>query len=62
MDTLEEAIMVDFERQELHDDLLELYKLTRSEDRFSKMYNNLITQVKTIPPAWDELKGFFNER
>ncbi|NOQ37187.1 MAG: hypothetical protein GQ569_15060 [Methylococcaceae bacterium] len=62
METLEAAILVDFERQELHDDLLELYKLTRSEDKFLKMYNNLTTQVKTIPPAWDELKGFFNER
>lgn len=62
MDTLENAIFVNFDRQELHDDLLELYKLTRSKDRFLKMYNSLSEKIATIPAAWNELKDFFNER
>lgn len=62
IETLEEAIVLNFERQELHDDLLELYKLTQNKDKFLKMYGTLVEQVKTIPAAWDELKGFFNDR
>lgn len=61
MDTLENAILVDVERQVLHDDLLELYKVTHSFERFNKMYDVLSGQIKTIPANWDELKGFFNE-
>lgn len=60
MDTLENAILVDIERQELHDDLQELYKVTQSLERFTKMYDALSGQTKTIPAGWDELKGFFN--
>lgn len=62
MDTLEEAILADFERQELHDDLLELYRLTQSKDRFLKMYETLEEHVESIPDDWNELKGFFNDR
>lgn len=61
MDTLENALLLDIERQELHDDLLELYKVTQSFERFEKMYDALSGQTKTIPAGWDELKGFFNE-
>jgi hypothetical protein len=61
MDTLESAIFVEPERYELHDDLLELYRVTQSFERFNKMYGALSGQTKTIPAAWDELKGFFNE-
>jgi hypothetical protein len=61
MDMLENAILVDVERQALHDDLLELYRVTHSLERFRKMYDVLSGQTKTIPAGWDELKGFFNE-
>lgn len=60
MEALENAVLVDVERQELHDDLLELYKVTQSMDRFIKMYDVLSGQSKTIPAGWSELKGFFN--
>lgn len=62
METLEEAILVDFGRQELHDDLLELYRLTQSKDRFLKMHDTLKAHVENIPDDWNELKGFFNDR
>jgi hypothetical protein len=61
MDMLENAILVDVERQALHDDLLELYRVTHSLERFREMYDVLSGQTKTIPAGWDELKGFFNE-
>jgi hypothetical protein len=61
MNTLENAILVDIGRQALHDDLLELYKVTHSLERFVEMYDVLSGQTKTIPAGWDELKGFFNE-
>lgn len=60
METLENAVLADIERQELHDDLLELYKVTQSMERFIKMYDVLSGQTKTIPAGWSELKGFFN--
>ena len=60
IETLENAVLVDIERQELHDDLLELYKVTQSMERFIKMYDVLSGQTKTIPAGWNELKGFFN--
>jgi hypothetical protein len=60
MDTLENAILLDIERHELHDDLLELYKVTHSLERFIKMYDALLGQTKTMPVGWNELKGFFN--
>ena len=60
IETLENAILMNIERQELHDDLLELYKVTHSLEKFGKMYDALSRQVKTIPVGWDELKGFFN--
>lgn len=61
MNTLENAILLDVDRQVLHDDLLELYKVTYSLERFNKMYDALSGQITTIPAGWDELKGFFNE-
>jgi hypothetical protein len=60
MDTLEEALLQAMERQELHDDLLELYKVTQSFERFEKMYEALSAKTTTIPADWEELKGFFN--
>jgi len=62
METLEDAILVDFSRQILHDDLLELYRLTNNPDRFEKMYDSLSKQFENMPVGWDELKGFFNDR
>lgn len=61
MKTLEEAIDQDFDNAKLHNELLELYKLTRSKDRFLTMYNHINKQSKTPPKAWDKLKVFFNE-
>ena len=61
IETLEQAILQDVERQALHDDLLELYKVTHSVERFTKMAAQLSVQMTTLPAAWHELKGFFNE-
>ncbi|MCK5728994.1 MAG: hypothetical protein KAG10_01260 [Methylococcales bacterium] len=61
MKTLEEAIDQDFENATLHNELLELYKLTRSKDQFLTMYNDINKQSKTPPQAWDKLKVFFDE-
>jgi hypothetical protein len=61
MDILEKAIFAAPQRYELHDDLLELYRVTQSFERFNKMYDALTEQTRTIPANWEELKGFFNE-
>jgi hypothetical protein len=61
IETLENAILLDVQRQVLHDDLLELYKVTHNVERFTKMYATLSKQMTAIPAGWDELKGFFNE-
>jgi tetratricopeptide (TPR) repeat protein len=60
IETLENAILLDIGRQELHDDLLELYKVTQDFERFKEMYEVLSRQVEIMPAAWEELKGFFN--
>lgn len=61
MDTLENAILADLQRQALHDDLLELYRITQSFERFKKMYGALSEQSENIPAVWNELKDLFNE-
>jgi len=61
IETLEKALLLDVNRQALHDDLIELYRVTQHIERFEKMYAVLSKQMPTIPSAWLELKGFFNE-
>jgi hypothetical protein len=61
IDTLEKALLLDMNRQALHEDLIELYRVTQHIERFEKMYAVLSKQMPTIPSAWLELKGFFNE-
>jgi len=61
IETLEKALLLDVNRQALHDDLIELYRVTQYVERFEKMYAVLSKQMPTIPSAWLELKGFFNE-
>jgi hypothetical protein len=61
MDLLETAIVADPYRQALHDDLLELYKVTQSTERFVKMYEIIAQKRTPTPVGWNELKGFFNE-
>jgi hypothetical protein len=62
IETLEQAILVHLDRQELHHDLLELYKVTLNFERFEQMHSTLLKHVKTLPVGWDELKGYFNAR
>ncbi len=61
IETLENAVLCNVQRQALHDDLLELYKVTHHVEKFTQMYLRLSEQMPTIPAGWDELKGFFNE-
>ena len=61
MKTLEKAVEEDFEKIEFHQELLELYRLTRSKEQFFKMYQSIENHPKSRPPAWDKLKAFFDE-
>lgn len=61
IETLEKALLLDVNRQALHEDLIELYRVTQHVERFEKMYAVLLKKMPTIPSAWLELKGFFNE-
>lgn len=61
IETLEKALLLDVNRQALHDELIELYRVTQNIERFEKMYAVLSKQMPTIPSVWLELKGFFNE-
>ncbi len=53
--TLEEAILMEPWRSELHDDLLEIYRYTRDRDGFLAMWERL-EALNGITAAWIDLK------
>ena len=55
---LEQAIMEQPERLELHDELLSLYRSTRDKSKFSRMYGALSDKQIILPPEWEQLKAF----
>ena len=59
IETLEAGVVEDPERQELQLDLLELYKVTKNVQAFTKMYDLLIDKELDLPSGWKELTDYF---
>lgn len=55
---LEEALMQDPRRQELHEELLEIYRSTRDQSNFAKMLGRL-NKGNPMPEQWQELAEYF---
>lgn len=60
IDVLEKGILLEPERQELQNQLLELYKVTRKGEAFTKMLNTLIEQQFELSTEWQDLAAFFS--
>ncbi len=60
IDVLEKGILLEPERQELQNQLLELYKVTRNDKAFSRMYDALIEKQFDLSAEWQELAAFFS--
>lgn len=61
-EVLEKAIVIQPQRLELHQCLLELYKSTFDSSGFTKMFNIVTTLDAVTPNDWNLLQAFFNER
>ncbi|NOQ63043.1 MAG: hypothetical protein GQ582_00850 [Methyloprofundus sp.] len=59
--TLEIAILATPEYVELHEDLLELYKLTKNIEGFNKMHLALSNISHPMQVEWDALSSYFTE-
>jgi hypothetical protein len=57
-EVLETAVFEQPERQDLQDELLELYKVTKDKQAFTKMYDLLIQQNINLPSSWQELSDY----
>lgn len=60
-ETLETAILTTPDYIELHEDLLELYKLTKNVDAFNEMKFTLSEINHPMQVQWDELNSYFNQ-
>ena len=56
---LEQAIMEQPERLELHNELLALYRSTHNKSSFINIFNVLSNKELLLPPAWEQLSAFF---
>ena len=60
-ETLEAAIFADPDYMELHEDLLELYKVTKNIDAFNDMKFALSEINHPMQTSWDALNSYFNQ-
>lgn len=60
MAILEQAIMEQPERQELHAELLPLYRITSNKTRFHKIYEELSSRKLLLPPEWEQQNSVFS--
>lgn len=56
---LEQAILSQAERMELHRELLSLYRSTRNVTGFNRMYETLSRKKIALPVEWLQLRDFF---
>ncbi|WP_411727828.1 FimV family protein [Methyloglobulus sp.] len=56
---LEQAILVQPERMELHNELLLLFRSIRDEIRFNRTFEELSRKRLILPPEWKQLHDFF---
>ena len=59
IETLEAGVLGDPERQELQLDLLELYKVTKNIQAFTKMHFLLTEKELDLSAGWQELTDYF---
>ena len=59
IETLEAGVLEDLERQELQQDLLELYKVTKNIQAFTNMHDLLIEKKIDLLSGWQELSDYF---
>lgn len=59
IETLEAGVLEAPERQELQQDLLELYKVTNNIQAFTKMHSLLIEKELDLSAGWQELTDYF---
>ena len=60
-ETLESAILASPDYMELHEDLLELYKVTKNVDAFNEMKFALSEINHPMQTNWDALNSYFNQ-
>jgi hypothetical protein len=60
MQVLEEAILAQPERPELHHELLPLYRSTYDQARFKQVHGVLLGKGLHLPPEWAQLDDYFN--
>lgn len=58
---LEEAILEHPDRQELHDELLTLYRSTQDQASFAKMHSMLMESGITVPRVWEQTVLHFQQ-
>ena len=56
---LEQAILDQPERIELHNELILLYRATRNENEFNRFYQLLSQKIKNVPSEWNQLIDLF---
>ncbi|CAL1239228.1 conserved protein of unknown function [Candidatus Methylocalor cossyra] len=56
---LERAVLAQPERRELHQELLDIYRLTRDKTNFAKMHHKLAGIAHPMPDAWQLLAESF---
>ena len=59
IETLEAGVLEDPERQELQQDLLELYRVTNNNQAFTKMHGLLTEKELDLLAGWQELTDYF---
>jgi len=59
---LEEAVLSDPQQIEIHNDLLELYRLTNNNDGFNKVYATLSDVPHPMKSQWNDLKTYFDKK
>ena len=55
---LEQAILADPERMELHYELLSIYRSIRNETEFNRIYEGLSRKEISLPDEWKQLNDF----
>ena len=61
MDVLKQAILEHPERMELHNELLSLFRSTRDQTGFNRIFNDLSSNNVSLPPEWEQLNVFFSK-
>lgn len=55
---LEQAILIEPERLDLHAELLSLYRSTRNKSGFNQIYGELSRRKINLPPEWGQLNDY----